>query len=211
MASGTCCFGAADVTLELRQFSIPLLQPIDLTLADGWLVTLSGPSGAGKSLLLRAMADLDPHQGECLLDGVSQHSLPPPAWRRQVGLLPAEPQWWFDLVGEHFPNDGKRFLQPLGLPAECLQWEVSRLSSGERQRLGLARLLENQPRVLLLDEATANLDQENTERVERLIHQLQESEQLTVLWVSHDPQQRQRLSQRSLRIRQGRLEPDTWI
>jgi len=198
------------MSLELRGFGIPLLQPIDLTLADGWLVTLSGPSGAGKSLLLRAIADLDPHQGECLLDGESQYSLVAPVWRRQVGLLPAEPQWWYDQVGEHFPEGKSRFLEPLGLPAECLQWQVSRLSSGEKQRLGLARLLENDPRILLLDEASANLDQENSRRVEALIQDLQNSRRLTVLWVSHDPEQRRRLSGRSLRIVQGRLERESW-
>ena len=198
------------MTLELRGLGIPLLQPIDLTLAEGWLVTLSGPSGAGKSLLLRAIADLDPHQGECLLDGESQYSLSPSEWRRRVGLLPAEPQWWYDRVADHFPEGDSRFLEPLGLPAECLQWQVSRLSSGEKQRLGLARLLENQPRVLLLDEATANLDHENSRRVEALIHDLQERRRLTVLWVSHAPEQRRRLSGRALRIVGGRLERESW-
>ncbi len=198
------------MSLELRGFDIPLLQPIDLTLADGWLVTLSGPSGAGKSLLLRAIADLDPHQGECLLDGQNQCSMPAPVWRRRVGLLPAEPQWWYDQVGDHFPDGKSTFLKPLGLPAECLQWQISRLSSGEKQRLGLARLLENEPRILLLDEATANLDQENRQRVETLIHDLQKSRRLGVLWVSHDPDQRRRLSDRSLRIVQDRLERESW-
>lgn len=198
------------MSLQLRGFNIPLLSPLDLTVADGWLVTLFGPSGAGKSLMLRAIADLDPHQGECLVDGILQSSLPPPRWRRLVGLLPAEPQWWYDRVGDHFPAGGRQFLEPLGLPPECLEWEVSRLSSGERQRLGLARLLENEPRVLLLDEATANLDRHNTGRVEQLIRQQARQRGLAVLWVSHDPEQRQRLSGRSLRIHQGRVERATW-
>ena len=198
------------MSLELRGLAIPLLAPIDLRLEDGWLVTLSGPSGAGKSLLLRAIADLDPHDGECLVDGTPQSTMPPPRWRRLVGLLPAEPQWWYDRVGDHFGDAGERYLARLGLPEKCLDWEVARLSSGEKQRLGLARLLDNAPRVLLLDEPTANLDRDNTDRVEALVRELAREQGLTVLWVSHDPEQRQRLSGRSLEIRHGRLERAAW-
>jgi ABC-type multidrug transport system ATPase subunit len=90
-----------------------------------------------------------------------------PDWRRRVGLLPAESGWWADRVGAHFitTNDARNpattptpILARLGFEPDVLDWDVQRLSSGERQRLGLARLLLNRPEVLLLDEATANLD-----------------------------------------------------
>jgi putative ABC transport system ATP-binding protein len=75
-----------------------------------------------------------------------------------------------------------------------LEWTVSRLSTGERQRLALARLLALQPQVLLLDEATANLDPPNRDRVEDLIQDYRREQGAAVLWVSHDPDQRRRLT-----------------
>ena len=78
--------------------------PYSLHIAAGECVALRGPSGSGKSLLLRAIADLDPHEGEVTLDGVACEMIPAPEWRRQVALLPVESQWWLDEVGEHFPG-----------------------------------------------------------------------------------------------------------
>ena len=72
------------------------LGPVDLALSTQECVTLSGPSGAGKSMLLRAIADLDNHEGDLYLDGVSSCRFKGHEWRRQVGLLPAEPAWWGD-------------------------------------------------------------------------------------------------------------------
>lgn len=210
--------------LTLSGIQPKILQPVDLELARGELVFLSGPSGSGKSLLLRAVADLDPHAGEALIDGTARSDMAAPQWRRRVGLLPAESHWWDDRVGDHFaasaPSgsekavdgvpqvDPARFLQRLGFGAEVLGWNVSRLSTGERQRLSLARLLCNRPEVLLLDEATANLDPPNRDRVEAVIQGYRRDRGAAVLWVSHDPEQRRRLDGRRLAIVDGRLEPE---
>ncbi|MDX1335484.1 MAG: ATP-binding cassette domain-containing protein, partial [Gammaproteobacteria bacterium] len=70
---------------------------------------------------------------------------------------------------------------------------VSRLSSGERQRLALLRMLENSPRVLLLDEPTANLDRENTLLVENMIARYVQDHEAAAVWVSHDAEQQERL------------------
>jgi putative ABC transport system ATP-binding protein len=184
------------------------LDAVNLELAAGERVFLSGPSGSGKTLLLRAIADLDPNPGEVWLDGVRRSALPAPAWRRRVTLLPAEAHWWADLVGDHFPGAVGPLLADLGFGPESLGWEVSRLSTGERQRLALARVLANRPEALLLDEATANLDPPNRERVEALVEAYRVEHGAAVLWVSHDPDQRTRLGGRRLVIHDRRLVPE---
>lgn len=191
--------------LRLKDFSTPLLDPFDLELTAGECVTLSGASGSGKSRLLRAIADLDPHGGEAWCDRTRQQDLSGPVWRRQVALLPAESAWWEERVGDHFEQLDADTLALLELPAEAADWQVSRLSSGERQRLALLRLLSIDPEVLLLDEPTANLDLENGRRVEALIERWRRDHRTAVLWVSHDPAQQQRIGDRSLRIEQRRL------
>lgn len=192
--------------LVLEEFSCRGLGPLGLQMAAGDCVALSGPSGSGKSLLLRAIADLDPHEGGLYLEGRSYQELSGPEWRRRVGLLPAETYWWEDRVGAHFAQPDAHLLELLGFGLECMEWHVSRLSSGERQRLGLARLLAQQPRVLLLDEPTANLDAANTGRVEACVKDYRRRHQTAVLWVSHNPEQRQRVASRQLQLELSRLK-----
>jgi ABC-type iron transport system FetAB ATPase subunit len=178
---------------------------VDLNVERGECVAVSGPSGSGKTLLLRAIADLDPHEGHIYLDGVECASVPAPAWRARVGLLPAEARWWKDTVGPHFTAPDVECLEQLGFASEVLDWSVSRLSTGEQQRLAIARLLANRPRVLLLDEPTANLDAENTARVETLILQYRMAHGAAVLWVTHGDEQAYRVASRRLTIHGGRL------
>lgn len=182
------------------------LGPIDLELAAGECVCLSGSSGAGKSLLLRALADLDPHEGTVRLNGHDCLSLVPAQWRRRVGYLHAESQWWLDRVGAHFPHGIPQGLEQLGLPAQCMEWEVGRCSTGERQRLALLRLLANRPEVLLLDEPTASLDPTATAAAEALVAEYRTTHQAAVLWVSHDPGQIARVADRHFRVEAGQLK-----
>jgi ABC-type iron transport system FetAB ATPase subunit len=199
--------------LRLDGLSTMLLREVDLTLAAGERVFLSGASGSGKSLLLRAVADLDPHRGEVWLDELPRSCLTPPEWRRRVGLLPAESHWWAETVGEHWRAPAadspiETLLVALGFDVDVSGWAITRLSTGERQRLALARLLLNQPQALLLDEATANLDSVNRERVETVLEDYRAAHATAMLWVSHDPEQRVRLGGRRLVIRENRLEPE---
>lgn len=174
--------------------------PYSLSIAPGECVSLRGDSGSGKSLLLRAIADLDPHEGQVLLDNMPVTQFTAPQWRKRVALLPAESQWWQDEVGAHFPTEECPWFEPLGFGTETMRWQVSRLSSGEKQRLALARILMNKPRVLLLDEPTASLDANNVITVERLIDEYRHTTDAAVLWVSHDAQQATRVGNRHLQL-----------
>jgi ABC-type iron transport system FetAB ATPase subunit len=189
--------------LRLEQFSPEMLSPLDLLIDAGETVTLSGPSGSGKSQLLRAIADLDPHRGTARLDGTAAEEIPAPVWRRRVGYLPAQSYWWRELVAEHFSKTPQ--LEALGLKESIMQSPVEHLSSGERQRLAVARLLQQSPRALLLDEPTANLDPHHTQLVEQWIVQYQRRNSVPILWVSHDAAQRRRIGSRHLQIRDGQV------
>jgi ABC-type iron transport system FetAB ATPase subunit len=101
-------------------------------------------------------------------------------------------------VGDHFRDDVRALLAELGFGPGTLDWQVERLSSGERQRLALVRLLENRPRVLLLDEPTANLDLPNTSNVERLVRDYVRQTGAACLWVTHDTQQIERVADERL-------------
>lgn len=181
------------------------LGPVSLSLDAGECVCLSGPSGAGKTLLLRAIADLDPHTGQMLLDGVECQRLRAHEWRRCVAMLPAESHWWHPTVGEHFLHADATPVESLGFERGVMAWQVSRLSSGERQRLALLRMLTHQPQVLLLDEVSANLDAENVRRVETLIAAYRVEHNAAVLWVSHDMEQIARISTRHCMLADGKL------
>ncbi len=209
--------------LSVRNLAVNGIAPFDLDIEAGECVALSGVSGSGKTLVLRALADLDPSDGEVALDGEPRAALAAPDWRRRVAYLATEPGWWEDRVAPHFPNvdgpngdgpngDGPNgdataaLLDALGLPHVLLEQSVATVSTGERQRLALIRLLLLDPRVLLLDEPTSSLDEAAATRVEAML-----GERLaggaSILLVTHDGRLAGRLAQRRLHIRDGILGP----
>lgn len=194
--------------LRVDDLRRPGLGPISFHIDAGECLALTGPSGAGKSLLLRAIVDLDPNQGRVAAAARARASMQATEWRRLVAYLPAESGWWLDRVGDHMPGGqaARELLGGLGFadPEAVLSWPVAQLSSGERQRLGLARGLLGTARVLLLDEPTSALDQENRALVESLL-QARLAGGAAVLLVSHDAAQIARLAGRCLRLEQGRL------
>lgn len=170
---------------------------VSFDLQDGECVALQGPSGVGKTLLLRSIADLDPNEGTVKLDGTLREAMPAPAWRKQVTYVAAEPGWWCDTVQEHFTSwdDALPLVRRFGLSDDCGPWPIQRLSSGEKQRLGLVRALMLRSRVLLLDEPTSALDSASAAAVESLIAERIASG-TSVIWSTHDNAQARRVGSR---------------
>jgi ABC-type iron transport system FetAB ATPase subunit len=188
--------------------------PYSFHIAGGECVGLRGASGTGKSLLLRAIADLDQRTGTMRLGEVQADEVAAPLWRRMVALLPAESCWWQESVGEHFADFAavqEDALVALGFDRSVGNWHVSRLSTGEKQRLAIIRLLANQPRCLLLDEPTASLDQCSVSRVEELLTRYSQNNNVPMLWVSHDPVQLGRVCHRRFLMENKGLLVDTGV
>lgn len=192
--------------LVVRNLRSALLKGCDLTVGDGELVALRGGSGAGKSVLLRAIADMDPNDGDIWLDDVPRASLSGPEWRQKIRYVAAESAWWDDDVAPHFqfPELARPLALELGLPDDFLSWQVARLSTGEKQRLAFVRAIEDSPRVLLLDEPTAALDPESERLVEARIGQLRAAG-MAIILVTHSAAQAERLSTRRYLVEAGLL------
>ncbi len=173
---------------EVKDLRGPNVPPVSFALAGGEVLPVRGESGIGKSQMLRALADLSPHEGAVHLDGDEQQAVLATDWRRQVVLVPAESGWWAETVAEHFPaRPPEGWWSRLNLRDALWDSPVERLSSGERQRLAMLRALALEPRVLLLDEPTANLDRANAEAMAGLLLDYLREHQAAAVWVSHDP------------------------
>lgn len=192
-----------------------VLNNINLTVKKGEIITLVGPSGSGKTTLLRCINRLiEPDQGIILFNNQNIKNLSPTKLRRQVTLVPQEnimfPGTVYDNIAYGLRIQGKtdnnlihKSLQDAGLPTTFLRKNASRLSGGEKKRVSLARALVLQPQVLLLDEPTAGVDPKNVQTVEKHIINFSKQRQLTVLWVTHDITQAQRVSDRIANLKQG--------
>lgn len=190
--------------LTVRGLTRPGLGPLDLELGPGEVLALFGPSGSGKTMLLRALADLDPSDGFVALDGRRREDMPAPEWRRQVTYMAAEPAWWEETPGEHFADADRAaaLLPALGLEATVLGAQIANLSTGERQRLALARVLALAPAVMLLDEPTSALDGEAVRAVEAVLRERLKSG-AAILIATHDEEQIRRFGGRRLRLAGG--------
>lgn len=191
-----------------------------LAITSGRLYLLNGPNGSGKSTLLQLMAFLElPERGQLLLDGqpVSRLGKATHQARQQVTLLHQNP---YLIKGTVFDNVAYG-LRLRGIGGTALQQRVAqalaqvqltgfvqrdarRLSGGESRRVALARAVACAPRLLLLDEPLANLDQENALLLEQVIAALP-GQGTTVVMSSHETGQAKRLGADTIRLEQGRL------
>src|SRR4051794_8533903 len=207
------------VLFELRDVGLDrggktVLDSLDAQVPEG-ATAIVGPSGAGKSTLLRLLNRLaDPDRGEIAYRDRPIRSYEPLALRREVALVPQLPallagtvesnlRYAADLAGEAL--EPGRSLALAGLDPSFADREVSRLSVGEQQRAMLARALAQRPRVLLLDEPTSALDHAARDTIEAALAELRRELEISIVLVSHDPEQARRLSDWVLRLEGGRL------
>ena len=192
--------------LRVDHLKVKPLPALSFSVADGECLAVEGPSGAGKTRLLRAIADLDIAPGQIFVDGVERAEVRATKWRRLVRYASAEPAWWtdtarpaFDLRMKSSSERLSRLLSSFALDPKMLDKPLAELSTGERQRLALARALLDEPRVLLLDEPAASLDPQAAALVEEHI-KFQLLAGRSVVLASHDQSQIERLAHVRLQL-----------
>ncbi len=173
-----------------------------------------GPSGAGKSTLLRLLNRLaDPDGGTISYRGAPLGEYDPLSLRREVSLVPQLPALLAGTVGSNLEYaagladrqlDPERCLRLAGLESEFAERDVAKLSVGEQQRAMLARALAQEPAVLLLDEPTAALDHAARDAIEATLAELRRELEISVVLVSHDPEQARRLGDWVVRLEGGK-------
>lgn len=198
--------------IDRQSFSLPVNQ----------VTVIIGPSGTGKTTVLDLLVGLlQPDGGRIRVDGVPLDEINLRAWRRQIGYVPQDSVMVDESVaynltlGDSIPEqdirdalkaaDALEFVEAM---PEGLQSRVgeggSRLSGGQRQRLAIARALIHRPRLLILDEATSNLDAEGQAAVVATVSGLRG--RLTIVAVAHQDPLIQ-AADRVYRMADGRLQP----
>ena len=191
-----------------------MLSELTIDIGSGATAVL-GPSGSGKSTLLRLLNRLsDPDAGTVRYRGDDVRSLDPLELRRRAVLVPQLPaplpgavadnvRYGPKLAGREV--DPEPLLEMAGLGADFADRDAGRLSVGEQQRMMLARALALDPEVLLLDEPTAALDEEAKEGVEQTLADLRGRSGLSLVLVTHEAAQAERLAERVVRLAEGRM------
>lgn len=178
--------------------------PVSFNVNKKEIVGIIGESGAGKSILLKSIADMLPHDGKIFLDDIEQQDMKAKDWRKQVALLPAEVVFWNRKIKDDLKTAESSVIKKFGFnPEEILEKNTDDLSSGEKQRIGLLRIFENRPKVLLLDEPSANLDEKNKMILEEIVLDYIEKNNASAVWVAHDPDQLKRVSSKIYQITQN--------
>ncbi len=186
----------------LAKKEIEVLKGIDLKIEAGEKVFLCGPSGAGKTTLMYTLAGLEnPHQGKVLIDGTDFYGLSSANQARlrneKIGyifqnyfLLPELTAIENVLVpgligGKSDPEAARAALERVGL-AKRIDHLPAELSGGEQQRVAIARALVNSPSIIFADEPTGNLDTANSDEVMKILLEVVEEQNATLVVVTHD-------------------------
>jgi len=197
----------------------PVLKDCSYAFNGTGAYVLMGPNGCGKSTLLRICSLLEqPDGGDLLFQDDGAPLVQDIALRRRMTLVLPRTGVFNTTVF----NNAAYGLKVRGVPAASIEEQVAKalsfvglehkkkqnartLSSGETQRLGLARALAIEPEILFLDEPTASVDQENTSIIESIIGNLKRDGRTLVIMTTHDRDQAERLADRVLIIERGSL------
>jgi len=206
------CQGITKIYTRGRE-DVRVLENLDLTVAEGAFEALMGPSGSGKSTLLNLIAGLDvPTAGRVMVGGSELSGMSDgqrARWRSQnVGfifqtynLLPVLtalqnvelPLLLTNLSGSERKKRAQTALKIVGLQDRMSHFP-RQLSGGQEQRVAIARAIVNDPKIIVADEPTGDLDRENADEILRLLEKLNSEFNKTVLMVTHDPAAAERAS-----------------
>jgi cell division transport system ATP-binding protein len=212
-----------NVSLKIGESDV--LSSLDFSVKPGEIVAVLGASGAGKSSLFSLLiGEKKPTGGEILLDEISLGDLSFTSvqqYRRQIGiifqdfrLLPQKTV--FENIAFALEICGKgdqvrtrvpELLKLVGLETKKQRFPQE-LSGGERQRVSIARALAHNPKMLIADEATGNLDPKNSREISELLLYLNQKTNLTLLFATHDPVMVQKLNPRVIRLESGKIRFD---
>jgi putative ABC transport system ATP-binding protein len=213
-----------DRTYQRGGTMVHALKSISLTIAPGELVAVEGPSGSGKSTLLQLLGAMDTPTagrldfdgrplaaaGDKVLTGLRRDALG--FVFQQFNLIPTLTAVENVELAMTGPKGQRRsaaveLLASVGL-SDRADHLPGRMSGGEQQRVAIARALANQPRVVLADEPTGNLDSATAQEIVDLLVQLNEGRGVTVVVVTHDDDGARRMARR-VRLRSGEVLSDT--
>ena len=210
--------------LNLEIGTVKILKDISFTVQKKEIIALLGPSGSGKSSLLKSINMLNtPSCGQIKYHNNDIQEISPMALRKKIGYVLQKPTLFGNDVMENlkYPcelhqkvfdiNLVEFYLKKVNLKPDILEKKPNELSGGEQQRISLVRTLLLEPEIILLDEVTSALDEDNTLLIEELIKYENENNEMTVIFISHNNEQAKRLAQKVIYMEEGVIKEFTTV